>query len=138
MSVYIPVAVRRVVRERAGNCCEYCRISQRAERRPFEMDHTRPLRHGGRTVAENLAFACAPCNLWKGPNLTAFDPAEDRPEFLFDPRRDVWADHFELRGGAVAGLTPTSRATVAFLKMNEPARVRLRARSLVADGSDPA
>ena len=138
MSVHVPAALRRTVRERAGNRCEYCRISQRFEINSLQVDHTRPLRHGGRTVAENLALACLPCNLWKGPNLTAFDPAEDRPEFLFAPRRDIWTDHFELHGGAVVGLTPTGRATAAFFKMNEPARVRLRARSVVADGPDPA
>ena len=129
MSVYVPAVTRRVVRERAADRCEYCRIVQAVERRRFEIDHVRPLRHGGRTVAANLALACPSCNLWKGPNVAAFDPADDRLATLFNPRVDVWADHFEATRGLASGLTPAGRATVAFLKMNDPLRVRLRTTS---------
>jgi hypothetical protein len=48
----------RQVRERALGRCEYCRLPQRATHVPFETDHIISRKHGGRTVASNLAHAC--------------------------------------------------------------------------------
>jgi hypothetical protein len=45
---------------------------------------------------------------------------------LFNPRNDVWSDHFAVRGGRINGLTPKGRATVRLLNMNAPRRVELR------------
>ena len=45
---------------------------------------------------------------------------------LFNPRRDVWTDHFVFRGGEILGLTSTGRTTVRLLNMNAPRRVELR------------
>ena len=129
MSVHIPAAVRRTVRERADERCEYCRILERYDVESLQFDHVRALSHGGRTVAANLALACVPCNRWKGPNLGAVDPATDDLIWLFDPRRHLWAEHFSHVAGRVIGLTPAGRATAALLRMNDPRRILPRAAS---------
>jgi hypothetical protein len=43
---------------RAGQRCEYCRLSQLGQEAAFHIDHVRPRAAGGPTIAENLALAC--------------------------------------------------------------------------------
>ena len=45
---------------------------------------------------------------------------------LFDPRRERWEDHFIRQEALILGLTPTGRATVELLNMNEPERLEMR------------
>jgi len=45
---------------------------------------------------------------------------------LFNPRQDVWVDHFVFHGGTIVGTTPTGRATARLLLMNAPRRTELR------------
>ena len=55
-------ALRSLVRQRAGNRCEYCGIRQ--EHVPFavfHIEHVIPKKHGGNDDPSNLAFACV---LW--------------------------------------------------------------------------
>jgi hypothetical protein len=73
-----------------------------------------------------LALACDRCNAYKGPNLTSIDPDTSAVVPLFNPRQDIWGDHFAVHGGRIAGLTPNSRATIRLLNMNAPRRVELR------------
>lgn len=73
-----------------------------------------------------LALACDRCNAYKGTNLTSVDPDTRTVVRLYDPRKDVWSDHFVLRSSEIAGLTPSGRATVRLLQMNAPQRVELR------------
>ena len=123
----IAAATRALVRERAGDRCEYCGLPQSAE--PFfafHIEHIIARQHGGGDEPENLALACYHCNARKGPNLTALDPPTVAVVPLFHPRREDWAAHFAPNGNLVEGVTPTGRATVALLKMNAPDRRRLR------------
>ncbi len=49
---------------------------------------------------------------------------------FFNPRRDSWDDHFAWSGdrpGELIGLTPTGRATIAGLKINDDDMIPLRA-----------
>jgi hypothetical protein len=62
-------ALIQLVRQRAGERCEYCRLPQAASGVPFEIDHILARHHKGRSVARNLAVACIYCNGYKGPNL---------------------------------------------------------------------
>ena len=120
-------ATRALVRERAGDRCEYCALPQSVE--PFfafHIEHIVARQHGGGDEPENLALACYHCNARKGPNLTALDPATAAVVPLFHPRRERWAAHFMLNGNLIEGITPAGRATVALLKMNAPDRRRLR------------
>ena len=129
MTVHVPAAVRRDVETRGGGRCEYCGIRGAFDAVPLQLDHTRPLSKGGRTDRPNLALACGHCNMFKGPSIAAFDPLDDAPAFLFNPRNEAWDDHFARRGGRIVGLTPAGRATVTLLRMNAPDRVRIRLRA---------
>ena len=127
-------ATRRLVRDRAGNRCEYCRIHQDDE--PFfrlHVEHIVARQHGGSRLLDNLALACWHCNLKKGPNLAGIDPGTGEAAALFHPRKDEWIDHFSVRIGTltplgleIQGLTSVGRATVRVLGLNEEMRQMLR------------
>jgi 5-methylcytosine-specific restriction endonuclease McrA len=72
--VYIPSAIRLEVIERADGQCEFCLLHQDDAETPHQIDHLIAIKHGGRTIAENLALACQLCNRHKGSDLTAIDP----------------------------------------------------------------
>ena len=119
--------LRNLVRARAGNRCEYCRIDQNDD--PFfrfHIEHIVARQHGGATVESNLALACHHCNLHKGPNLTGIDPLTQLVTPLFNPRLDRWDEHFTRDGSAVRGLTVVGRATVRVLAMNALPRLQIR------------
>jgi hypothetical protein len=127
-------SLRDLVRSRAGDRCEYCRIHQDDD--PFlrfHIEHIVARQHGGETVETNLALSCHHCNLHKGPNLTGIDPTTGGIVALFNPRQDPWDRHFAWRGVALIGLTPTGRATIRVLAMN--ARERLDLRSFATRGA---
>jgi len=123
----IDAATRILVRWRASNRCEYCRIHQDNERLfTFHIEHIIPKQHRGADDASNLALACVHCNSHKGTNLSAIDPETAQVVSVFNPRQDVWAEHFTMTGAAIAGLTSVGRATVVLLQMNEASRLKLR------------
>jgi hypothetical protein len=55
---YIPVALRRLVRARAAECCEYCRVPERLTLAVHWVDHIVAEKHGGQTEEGNLALSC--------------------------------------------------------------------------------
>jgi len=127
-------ATRDLVRTRASDCCEYCRMPQAAT--PFvrfNVEHIIARQHGGSDDETNLALACPRCNSFKGPNLTAIDPHSKRTVSLFNPRTQRWKSHFVVRGVMIVGLSTTGRATVGLLRMNDQDRVKLR-RALIQRG----
>ena len=123
---YIPAALRREVVERAGSRCEYCLLSAAVAFFPHEVDHVIAEKHGGATELDNLALACWRCNRHKGSDLTSFDPQTRELIPLFNPRRQVWAEHFAYERGRVIGLTAEGRTTVNLLRLNSEERVRER------------
>jgi hypothetical protein len=118
--------LRRLVRQRAGDVCEYCGLRQEQEPLPFHVEHIMPRQHGGADTPDNLALACHHCNLHKGPNLAGLDPESGQLIRLFHPRADRWEEHFARFGNEIVGLTPIGRATVEVLRMNEDGRAELR------------
>ena len=57
----------------------------------------------------------------------AIDPLTDEASRLFNPRQQVWDEHFRINSeGSLSGLTPEGRVTVAVLRLNEPERVEQR------------
>ena len=127
---------RKQVRDRAGDCCEYCQLPQLGYDFSFHIDHVIARQHGGRTEAENLALACASCNRHKGPNIAGVDPVTRKLSALFHPRRERWQDHFEWQGLKAIGKTPTGRVTVQVLSMNNRDWINIR-RALFAEGLFP-
>jgi hypothetical protein len=92
------------------------------------VDHILPLVAGGSSRLENLCLACYRCNEFKGARTAGPDPEDGQMTPLFDPRRDVWADHFFWQADRVtlAGLTAVGRATIGTLRLNEPWVVEAR------------
>ncbi len=120
-----------MVRERANQCCEYCRTPHFALPLPFQIDHIIAEQHGGVTDENNLALACAHCNRHKGPNIAGLDPDTGELVRLFNPRTDSWRDHFHLDGATAVGMTAIGRATVEVLALNSGDQLLLRAELLL-------
>ncbi|MBM3890146.1 MAG: HNH endonuclease [Verrucomicrobia bacterium] len=119
-------ATNQLVRERAGNRCEYCRLPQAFSDLRFHVEHVIARQHGGSDLPNNLALACPECNYQKGTNLTGLDPDTGQVTPLFNPRHDHWAEHFSIEDGVVTGKTPMGRTTAWLLEMNRGDRLRLR------------
>jgi hypothetical protein len=112
--------VRRVVASRAKYRCEHCHAPVEATAYTFHIDHIKPKTRGGSSELDNLAYACAPCNLAKQDKTMARDPRTGKVTRLFHPRKDVWSRHFRWNKdfNRIYGRTPVGRATVAALDMN--------------------
>lgn len=128
--------LRRRVRRRARNGCEYCRLPQAVIRPRHQVEHVVAIQHGGGDDAANLALACMHCNLHKGPNIAGRDPFTGELTRLFHPRRDRWNDHFAWRGAMLDGLTPVGRTTIRVLAINDPPVVAIR-EALIGEGRLP-
>jgi hypothetical protein len=122
----ISAALRREVRERADERCEYCLLAESEAFFPHEPDHLIALKHGGETVSSNLALACFDCNRFKGSDIASLDPITGALVALFNPRTQRWSDHFQLRGGVIVPLTPVGRVTEKLLQFNLLSRVEVR------------
>ncbi len=73
-------------------------------------------------------MACSRCNGYKHDRMIGIDPLSGNEAELFNPRTRPWEEHFEWvkAGLEINGLTPTGRATVAMLKMNDSLIVAAR------------
>jgi hypothetical protein len=132
----ILASLRREVRERAGERCEYCLLAESQVVVPHEPDHLIALKHGGQTTSENLALACFDCNRFKGSDIASIDSVTGELVRLFNPRRQRWFEHFRLNGAQIVALAPVGRVTEKLLRFNLPSRVKLRAR-LIAQAQYP-
>ena len=123
---HIPLFSRKLVIKRADNRCEYCQLSQKGQEATFHVDHIVPIASGGETIAENLALACVSCSLRKGAKQFVNIEGEKDKVRLFDPRNDLWKDHFEWRGPMLFGKTNTGVASVQSLDLNRRLMVSIR------------
>jgi hypothetical protein len=119
-------AIVRLVHTRARHCCEYCQTRQATIGQTLHVEHIDPC--GGNDL-ENLCLACPTCNLSKATATAAPDPETQETVALFNPRTQTWREHFRWIDDArrVQGLTPTGRATVERLRMNQDRVVVARA-----------
>ena len=124
--VRISAALRRQVRERARERCEYCLLAEVQAFFPHEPDHIVALKHGGKTVPENLCLACFDCNRFKGSDITSVDPVSGVVTLLFNPRTQRWGEHFRLLEGRIHPRTSVGRATERLLRFNLPQRIVAR------------
>ena len=126
MSAYIPDKLRQFVWQRAAGRCEYCRLPETDANHKHEPDHIIPRQHDGETTTANLALTCWRCNRHKGTNLGSFDPATRAFSLFFNPRTQVWEEHFRLEGALLQPLTPEARVTARILRFNDSLRVAER------------
>lgn len=117
---YIPISLRRLVREQAQYRCGYCLRSEELSGEPMTIEHLHPKSRGGPAAERNLWLACRRCNEYKGARTHAVDPETKKYVRLFNPRTQVWDSHFmwDESGTIIHGITPTGRATVAALRLN--------------------
>lgn len=137
---HIPGALRERVAAAAKGRCGYCRSAQTVTGIPLTIDHIKPESLGGETAEDNLWMACQPCNGHKAFRIGAADPVTGEVVPLFDPRRQVWADHFLWADGGtrIVGRTPTGRATVEVLQLNRRLVVSARQRWIASGDHPPA
>lgn len=124
---HIPANIVRIVRQRARDMCEYCRLPQDSQEATFHVDHVKPRVAGGATSADNLALACVTCSLRKAARQKVRDPRTNRLVRIFNPRKDKWNDHFYWTPTwRIKGKTAVGRATARALGMNRPAVISIR------------
>ncbi|MFQ5435257.1 MAG: HNH endonuclease [Anaerolineae bacterium] len=135
----ISKAMRQQIFAAANHRCEYCQTSRRVMGMPLVIDHILPRSLGGGDEPENLAAACYRCNEFKRAKIDGLDSTTGQLVPLFHPRQDVWSEHFQWVNGGIhiAGLTPTGRATVAALHMNNEYVVESRALWIARDWHPP-
>lgn len=116
------------VSARARHLCEYCHAPESVFNLAFEVEHITPQSREGETIEDNLALSCRSCNLYKSDFITGFDEVTQEEERLFNPRRDIWNEHFSIieASGEIAGVTAIGRATISRLRMNSNAQVEAR------------
>lgn len=118
---------RQEIRALANFCCEYCRLAEEEFLAKFQIDHIIPVKHGGSDETDNLCLACLKCNSFKGPNVAALDPETGDATKLYNPRQQLWKDHFRINEDAtLSGITPEGRATILVLRINDEERLVYR------------
>lgn len=135
----IPTAIRHRVAEAARHRCGYCLTAQEFTAMPMHCDHIIPLAAGGSSAEENLWLACPLCNGYKAAQTHGVDPETAAQVPLYHPRQQEWAEHFQWSrdGTAIIGRTPTGRATVDALKLNNEHLIRARRRWVLAGWHPP-
>jgi hypothetical protein len=125
---HVSQALRDKISDQARNRCGYCLTSAAIVGMPMEIDHLIPEALAGETDEENLWLACPLCNGHKSDRIAYMDVVTGEVVRLFDPRRQVWSQHFTWTadGICIVGLTPTGRATVAALNLNRATLVLAR------------
>ena len=123
---YISAALRQLVRERAGDCCEYCLMNQSDNFLPFEIDHIISEKHSGETEPENLCWCCSTCNGYKGSDVASYDPETRELTPLYNPRTERWHTHFIVVDTQILPKTAIGRVSVAILRLNDKDRLQDR------------
>lgn len=123
---YINAALRKQVYRRARGCCEYCLLPDIAAFAPHEVDHVIAEKHGGLTIATNLALSCTLCNKHKGSDLTSIDPETGDIVPLYHPRKDQWHEHFQIKDALIIALSSKARVTIRLLQLNQQDRIEER------------
>ncbi|MBB6048825.1 hypothetical protein HNQ39_000587 [Armatimonas rosea] len=82
-------------------------------------------KHGGLTILDNLAYACFLCNSNKGSDLASLSLTGELARF-FNPRTDIWSQHFRIVGELIVPTTAIGEATERIFQFNTPERCEER------------
>lgn len=115
---HVPAELRRFVTARAEHLCEYCLLAEEDLWFGCQIDHVISEKHGGLTVAENLALACVNCNRSKGSDIGSLHPASGQFLRFYNPRIDRWAKHFRLVDAHIEATTPRGEVRAKILNFN--------------------
>jgi hypothetical protein len=116
---------------RAERLCEYYLIAEEDTFFGCEIDHVISEKHGGPTEESNLSLACTICNQLKGSDIGSIHWDSGQFVRFFNPRVDLWSDHFVLSGNQIAGVTAIGEVTARILGFNSAERL-LERRTLQA------
>jgi hypothetical protein len=124
----VSLVLRQHIAQQARYRCGYCLTQEAVIGMPLEIEHIIPLAQGGLSQEDNLWLACSFCNRYKGSQTTGQDEVTGQLTTLFNPRAQVWQDHFSWEEGGlyVKGETGVGRVTVTLLRLNNPFVVRSR------------
>jgi hypothetical protein len=137
MSSYVSAGLRRQVAERANFLCEYCLIHEEDTFYGCQVDHIISEKHGGASVFDNLAYACASCNQAKGSDIGSLATDSDELTRFFNPRVDRWSEHFRFKDFSIVGTSRIGDATARILGFNSKPRIAER-RLLYRFGRNPS
>lgn len=126
--IYIPVPIQMEVLRLSNGYCEYCLYPESYASDFFHFDHIIPISKGGKSELINLARSCGRCNGLKAHNTECFDPLTGQKAPLFNPRMELWTEHFQWSDDdlLILGQTPIGRATADLLQLNRYNVVNLR------------
>ncbi len=137
MAERISSELRQLVASRAAYVCEYCLIAEEDTYFGCEVDHIISAKHGGSSESENLAYACAFCNRYKGSDLASLSQQTGSLVRFYNPRIDRWADHFQVEGVFVKPVSEIGEVTARILHFNDSEQI-LERESLQAVGRYPS
>jgi HNH endonuclease len=134
----ISIDLREEVKLRANKCCEYCKSQDKYSPTAFTIDHITPESLDGTSDFENLAYACFLCNRLKSNKLKSFDAITEKWIPLYNPRTEVWDEHFAWSEDAtnLLGITTIGRCMVKELKLNRDKLIEYR-KCLILFGTHP-
>jgi HNH endonuclease len=120
----IPKSLLVLVRQRGKFRCEYCHYPEFLSTAPLSIDHLQPQSLGGDDSLDNLALACRRCNERRYNFTVGLDPQTGLESPLFNPRKQIWAEHFNwsANGQCIVGITAIGRATCTRLDLNDERR----------------
>lgn len=126
--MYFSTELRDRIRTAAADRCGYCQSPQHLVLGTLEIEHILPRSRGGTSDESNLWLACRVCNNFKSDRIDGWDPRTGQVVALFEPRRQMWFDHFRwsLDGTRIIGRTTWGRATVITLQLNNVVAVTVR------------
>jgi HNH endonuclease len=139
MAHNLPDIIKDQIRQRANGLCEYCHALEEWQYVRFTIDHIQPRSQGGSDDLNNLALACFHCNRKKYDKTSEIDPETGIESQLFNPRRNLWAEHFIWSSDQLQllGLTSIGRATVVALECNRDRLVSIRAADIAINRHPP-
>lgn len=125
---YIPGKLKKLVKDRASEVCEYCCIPESSSMVVFQFDHIISEKLGGFTNEINLAYSCPDCNRFKGSNISSYTGSPPKNTPLYNPRSDHWNDHFfYTEDGNLHAKSVTGEGTIFVLGINLTDRIKDRA-----------
>jgi len=134
---YVSISLRKLVKTRAQRVCEYCLIHEESTYFGCQVDHIISEKHGGVTEEHNLAYACTYCNRNKGSDIGSIDLLTEQFSRFFNPRIDLWTNHFKLDGVRISTLTTIGEVTDRILGFNHIDRL-IERQELVDLGQYPS
>lgn len=135
----VRASIRGKVERIAGKLCEYCQSPLEFSPDPFSIEHIIPISKGGAAEdLNNLALACQGCNGYKSTKTEAFDAISQTTAGFYNPRKDIWSEHFVWSEDftEIIGKTAKGRVTILVLKLNCQRVMNLR-RILILAGEHP-